>query len=120
MQNHDATMMQSVVYEMAQLGVKIIPFDGSKCLKDYMEMFPEHNHFVFSHRSIEEIADIYDKIVTWISPDRQVTDQDIADNISELNTLLEEKLISSERNDLISSALREKLQQSQQSRDTNV
>lgn len=120
MENHDAKTIQSVVYEMAQLGVKVIPFDGSKGLKDYMEMFPEHEHFAFSHRPIEEIADIYDKIVAWISPDRTMTDQELNDNTAELDLLLGELLISSQRYDIIISALRSKLQQSQQSRDANA
>ena len=105
MSNDTTTQIQSVVYEMPQFGLKVIPFDASKSIKDFRDVHPESSYIVFSMRSIEEIANINEKLISWISPERKITETDFNENIAELNVYLKEKLISSKRHELFVSAL---------------
>lgn len=119
MQVVDQAKIQSVIYEMPQLGVKVIPFDESKSIKDYQEMFPDSLHFAFSQRPINEIADIYDKIIAWISPERSLSEQELEENKIELGSLLKEALISKQRYNILLTAIIIRVTQSQ-SRENNA
>jgi hypothetical protein len=115
----DVNEILSVVYEMPNLGTKVVPFNSSKSIKDFFDAHPESSYTVFSKRTIDEIADIYDKIVFWISS-RQISIEEFNENIAELDSFLEEKLISNQRYELILLALKSKFKDSQQREEDNA
>lgn len=97
--------IESVIYETPNLGVKVIPFDGSKSLKNYMELNPEHENVIFSEVGIEEIASMYDAILEWLQPEKKSPEK-AEERIGQLQEYANRNMLSVYRLRLISESLK--------------